>query len=108
MKLLGGQQREAIGKVETHLGTEQRSRPCPGAIHLIDPMIEYLRHEREVRLHSANLAAALLAAKGRRVEGVFLSVLEVITGKLERRGPIAPYWSVFQWTAIFRRLLTYV
>ena len=51
MQLLGGQQREAVGKVEAHLRAEQGQGAGAGAVGLRDALVEHLLHQIEIGSH---------------------------------------------------------
>src|SRR5689334_4139282 len=54
MQLLGGDQREAVGKVEPHLIAEHRERAGAGAVALLHTLFQDAFHQVEVLAH-ANL-----------------------------------------------------
>ena len=58
MQLLGGEQREALGKVEAHLVAEHRERADAGPVLLLDALVEDAPEEIEIGLHAAESMAA--------------------------------------------------
>ena len=62
VQLLGGQQRKAVGKIEAHLGAEQRQGAGAGAVGLRDAFVEHFLHQIEIGPHrrpSISRASAL-------------------------------------------------
>ena len=51
VQLLGRQQRKAVGEVEAHLRAEQRQGAGPGAVLLLDALVEDPLHEVEILAH---------------------------------------------------------
>src|SRR5882724_7571386 len=67
MHLLGRQEREARGQVESHLPAERGQRAGSGAVGFLVPMIEHVTHEIEVGLHRRGLGATGIIAPYSRV-----------------------------------------
>ncbi|MNN22080.1 hypothetical protein D3C81_1354240 [compost metagenome] len=52
VKLLGGDQREALVEVEAHLPTKHAARAGAGAVGLLTAMLEYVLQQIQILLHA--------------------------------------------------------
>ncbi len=51
MELLGGQQRETILEIESHLITEHTPCAGTGTVSFLNPVIHYMLQQRQILLH---------------------------------------------------------
>ena len=58
MQLLGGDERKAVGEVETHLVAEDGEGPGAGPVLLLHPFFEDAGEELVIGLHGSDYAAS--------------------------------------------------
>ena len=59
MHFFGGQERETLGQIKTHLMTENGAGACAGAVCFVGAMFVHMAHEVEVSLHKYKMALGL-------------------------------------------------
>ena len=56
MHFFGGQERETLGQIKTHLMTKNGAGAGAGAICFVGAMVVHMAHEVEVSLHKYKMA----------------------------------------------------